>query len=116
MTGTALAGGAQQMNVVLFPILLSILLVPALATDAAAANKVTGKPCLAKYKSIAAKGKRWTAFAANRANQAGQACGWAIEFPARETAITGALSECKASERDHPTWGKHNTCSIVFVK
>ena len=104
------------MKAVLFPILFSILFAPVFATDAAAANKVTGKPCLAKYKLILAKGKRWTAFAANRANSAGQACGWAIEFPARETAILGALSECKASERDHPTWGRHSTCSIVFVK
>ena len=104
------------MKSVALPIFVSMLFVPALITGAEAANKVTGKPCLAKYKSILAKSKRWTAFAANQANQAGQACGWAIEFPARETAISGALSECRASERDHPTWGKSKTCRIVFVK
>jgi hypothetical protein len=96
--------------------LLSLLLAPALAVDAEASNKIVGKPCLAKYKSIKAKGKHWTAFAANQANKAGQACGWATEFPAKETAISGALSECRASERDHPTWGKRGTCKIVFVQ
>lgn len=97
-------------------ILLSLLLVSALAPDAEAANKIVGKPCLAKSKQIKAKGRHWTAFAANQANKAGQACGWATEFPARETVVSGALSECRASERDHPTWGKRGTCEIIFVQ
>lgn len=96
-------------------LLVAALTVPAFPA-VSDANPVTGKPCLTKYKSIKAKGRRWTAFAANKANKAGQACGWATEFPARETAISGALSECKVSERIHPTWGKRNSCRIVFVK
>jgi hypothetical protein len=103
------------MRLAIASLLVAALFVPALSVDSEA-NPVTGKPCLAKYKSIKAKGKRWTAFAANQANKAGQACGWATEFPARETAISGALSECKVSERIHPTWGKRNSCRIVFVK
>jgi hypothetical protein len=99
-------------------ILASAFLAPSVVLDAqvARANKVVGKPCLAKVKQIKAKGKRWTAFAANQANKAGQACGWTMEFPVRETAISMALSECRASERDHPTWGKRGTCRIVFVQ
>lgn len=104
-----------KMRVVIASLLIGALMVSVLPT-VSEANPVTGKPCLAKYKSIKAKGKRWTAFAANQANKAGQACGWATEFPARETAISGALSECKVSERIHPTWGKRNSCRIVFVK
>lgn len=103
------------MKLVIVPMLIAALLIPSFSAGAQA-NPVTGKPCLAKYKSVKAKGKRWTAFAANQANDAGQACGWATDFPARETAISGALSECKVSERIHPTWGKRNSCRIVFVK
>jgi hypothetical protein len=103
------------MRLAITSLLVAALFVPTFQA-VSEANPVTGKPCLAKYKSIKAKGKRWTAFAANKANKAGQACGWATEFPARETAISGALSECKVSERIHPTWGKRNSCRIVFVK
>jgi hypothetical protein len=100
----------------LLTLLLAFVLAPVPTVDAQASNKIVGKPCLAKYKLIKAKGKHWTAFAANQANRAGQACGWAREFPARETAVSGALSECRASERDHPTWGKHGSCKIIFVQ
>jgi hypothetical protein len=100
----------------ILPVLFSALLVPFLMIDAEASSKVVGKPCMTKYKSVTAKGKRWTAFAANEANKAGQACGWAMEFPARETAVGGAMSECRVSERNHPTWGRHGTCKIVFIK
>ncbi len=103
------------MRYAVIPLLLSALLVPVLSAEGIA-GPVTGKPCLAKYKSVKAKGKRWTAFAANQANKEGQACGWAMDFPARETAISGALSECRVSERIHPTWGKRNSCRVVFVK
>ena len=91
-------------------IVLSLLLAPVMTMEVEASNKMVGKPCLAKYKSIKANGKRWTAFAA------GQACGWAIEFVIKGAAIAGALRECRASEYDHPTWGKHGTCKIIFVQ
>ena len=84
-------------------------------TQLQAANPIVGK-CVPKLKAAKATGKHWTAFAANRANKAGQACGWAIGFPVREAAVSGALSECRASERDHPTWGERNTCSLVMVE
>lgn len=98
------------------PMLLSLLLAPALAMDAEASNKIVGKPCLAKHKQIKAQAIRWTAFAANEANGAGQACGWAIGFTIKGVAIAGALRECRASEHDHPTWGKRKTCKIIFVQ
>jgi hypothetical protein len=97
-------------------IVLSLLLAPVMTMEVEASNKMVGKPCLAKYKSIKANGKRWTAFAANQANAAGQACGWAIEFAIKGVAVAGALRECRASEHDHPTWGKRGTCKIIFVQ
>ena len=100
----------------ILPVLFSVLLMPLLMTEAEASHKLVGKSCVAKYKSVTAKGKHWTAFAANEANKAGQACGWAMQFPAKETAVGGAMSECRVSERIHPTWGSHGTCRIVFVK
>lgn len=96
--------------------LLSLLLAPVLASDAEAANKMVGKPCLAKYEQIKAQSIRWTAFAANEANGAGQACGWAIGLAVKGVALNGALRECRASEHDHPTWGKRGTCQIIFAQ
>lgn len=58
------------MRHVLLPILMSVLLAPALVTEADAASKLPGKPCLAKCKSIMKKGRRWTAFAINQVNPA----------------------------------------------
>lgn len=109
-------GGGPFMRYVTSLVFSSLLLVPALPSDAQASNKIVGKPCLAKYNAIKATGKRWTAFAANQANAAGQACGWAIQFEIKGVALAGALRECRASEHDHPTWGKRGTCKIIFVQ
>jgi hypothetical protein len=99
------------------PLLLLLSLLPAAAPMSdAAANEIVGKPCLAKYKQIKAQSIRWTAFAANQADGAGQACGWAIGFAIKGVAVNGALRECRASEHDHPTWGKRSSCKIIFVQ
>jgi hypothetical protein len=109
-------GAAEHVKYTPLLILSALTFVSAAAANAAAANKMVGKPCLAKYKSIKATGKHWTAFAANQANAAGQACGWAIQFDLKGIAVYGALRECRASEHDHPTWGTRGTCEIIFVQ
>ena len=80
-----------------------------------AAGAVVAK-CLPKFNAIKSSGKHWKAFAANTPNKNGQACGWTQAFPAKETAVSKAMSECRVSEGIHPTWGVTGTCSIVLVK
>lgn len=98
-------------------ILLSALVTMgvALATQAQAGNPVVSKKCVAKLNWAKTEGKRWSGFAANEANGAGQACGWALDFALKSDAAAGALRECRASEYDHPTFGKHGTCKIVYL-
>ena len=94
-------------------VLISIAL-PAVPR-AEAAGAVVAK-CLPKFNAVKSSGRHWKAFAANEPNKNGQSCGWTEGFPAKDTAISKAMSECRASERKHPTWGVTGTCRIVLVK
>lgn len=98
------------------PVLLALLLAPVLAADGAAAAPIVSGVCATKYKYVKSHGDRWTAFAANRVVNGGQGCGWATGFAIRHQAVSRALSECRAAEREHPTWGKRGTCKILFVQ
>jgi hypothetical protein len=91
------------------------VLVAFCGSKGASAQAVVAK-CAPKFMQIKAKGKHWKAFAVNKPNNNGQACGWTEGFPAKYSASTKALSECQASERDHPTWGVTGTCRIVYLK
>lgn len=82
---------------------------------AEAAGAVVAK-CLPKFNSVKSSGRHWKAFAANNPNKNGQSCGWTEGFPAKDAAISKAMSECRVSEGKHPTWGITGTCRIVLVK
>ena len=94
--------------------LLSSLLAAGCASTTEASS-VAGK-CIPKFEQIKKAGRHWTVFAGNLPNKNGQACGWVMNFPVRETAVSKALSECRASERDHPTWGKSGSCRVIYIK
>lgn len=82
---------------------------------AEAAGSVTAK-CLPKFNALKSSGRHWKAFAANKSNKNGQSCGWTEGFPAKDAAISKAMSECRVSEGNHPTWGITGTCRVVLVK
>lgn len=95
--------------------LLGLIVIP-VTSAAEAADKLVVHKCAGAYQKATSVGKKWTAFAANRHRDNRQACGWAYDYQTKQEAIRIAMRECKASEHDHPTWGKTGTCRIVYVR
>lgn len=85
------------------------------APESQAAGAAAGK-CLSKFNEIVSTGHHWIAFAGNNPNSNGQSCGWTQAFPSKEAAKAKAMSECKVSEKGHPTWGVTGTCHLLVVK
>ena len=92
------------------------LSVALMSTPSVAGAELAVAKCVPPLKKVRSSGKRWSAFAANKPNKNGQACGWTTGFPIKQTAVTMALSECRVSEKKHPTWGITGTCRIIYVK
>ena len=100
--------------------LVTFLLVMFCAADLASAARNAFVPgsnyCLPNYKKWPKRDRHWKAFALNKWNSGGQICGWVSGHQTKQSAISGAMKECRKYSRKSPSFGLKNSCYIYDVK